>query len=223
MFLISRPKFCVKPTDSGLLLHYQTHVDARYKRGLLKTMLGCAYRLSSSWSYFSEECDRLRAVFSRLKYPQHLINSTFRSFVASKFEDPQPIPVPGENPTVRIALSFKDQDSEDLVRKQLKDLSLKTQTVIQPVFVSNKIHRELKVHEKKPPIVNQQCVIYKFHCDLCDTSYVGYTVRHLHQRAAEHTKESSSISKHLINEHCIIPKDLDRHFSVLKKCISSIV
>ena len=43
---------------------------------------------------------------------------------------------------------------------------------------------------------------------------MGYTLRHLHQRAAEHTKQSSSIGKHLINEHCIIPKDLDRHFSV---------
>ena len=40
----------------------------------------------------------------------------------------------------------------------------------------------------------------------------------LHQRAAEHTKQSSSIGKHLINEHCIIPRNLDRHFSVLKKC-----
>ena len=103
---------------------------------------------------------------------------------------------------------------------KLKDLSLKTQTVIQLVFVSSKIHREIKVHQKKPPIVNQQCVVYKFQCDLCDASYVGYTLRHLHQRAAEHSKKASSIGKHLINEHSIIPKDLDRHFSVLKKCMN---
>ena len=55
-----------------------------------------------------------------------------------------------------------------MVRKQLKDLSQKTHTIIQPVFVSNKIQRELRVQEKKPPIVNQQCVVYKFQCDLCD-------------------------------------------------------
>ena len=69
-------KVYIKPTNTGLLLHYQSHVDTRYKRGLLKTMLDRAYRLSSCWPYFSEECDRLIAVFSRLKYPQHLINST---------------------------------------------------------------------------------------------------------------------------------------------------
>ena len=76
------------------------------------------------------------------------------------------------------------------------------------------------MHEKKPPIVNQQCVIYKFQCDLCDATYVAFILRHLRQNAAEHTKQSSSIGEHLINEHCIIPKDLDRHFPVLKKCMN---
>ena len=38
--------------------------------GLLKTILAYrAFRLSSNWSYFSEECDRLKIVFSRLSYP----------------------------------------------------------------------------------------------------------------------------------------------------------
>lgn len=40
--------------------------DMRYKRGLLKTMFDRAYRLLSCCSYFSEECYRLRAPFSRL-------------------------------------------------------------------------------------------------------------------------------------------------------------
>lgn len=208
-------KVYIKPTNTGLLLHYQSHVDVRYKRGLLKTMLDRAYRLSSCWSYFSEECDRLRALFSRLKYPQQLINTTVRCFVASKAENQQPIPAPGESPAVRIVLPFKDQDSADT---RLKDLSQKTRTVIQPVFVSNKIQQELKVQEKKPPIVNQQRVVYKFQCDLCDASYVGYTLRHLHQRVVEHKNQSSSIGKHYRDKHCIVPKDLDKHFSVLKKC-----
>ena len=89
------------------------------------------------WSYFSEECDRLRVIFSRLKYPQHLIDTTIKIFVASKAEDQQPIPTSVDSPTVGIVLPFKDQVSADFVRKQLKDLSQKTHTAIQPVFVSN--------------------------------------------------------------------------------------
>ena len=57
-------KVYIKPTDTGLLLHYKSHVDNQYKRRLLKTMLDCAFWLSSNWRYFSEECDRLKLLFS---------------------------------------------------------------------------------------------------------------------------------------------------------------
>ena len=46
-----------KPTNNGLLLHFQSHVDMRYKESLIKTMLHRAYRLSSSWELVVRECD----------------------------------------------------------------------------------------------------------------------------------------------------------------------
>ena len=61
--------------------------------------------------------------------------------------------------TVRVVLPFKDQISADIVKEQLKDLSSKVNTTIQPVFASRKIEQELNVKEAKPPIVNQQCVV----------------------------------------------------------------
>ena len=144
-------KVYVKPTNSGLLLHYQSHVDNHYKKGLLRTMLDRTHRLSSSWTHFSnsDEYDRLKTVFSRLKYPKHLVNSTIKSFVDSKVcHQQQPLlPSQEKDDTIRVVLLFKDQISADIVRKQLKDLSLKVHTtVIQPVFVSRKIEQELNVH-----------------------------------------------------------------------------
>ena len=177
-------KVYVKPTNTGLLLHYKSHCDDRYKRGLLKTMLDCGFRLSSNWSYFSQECDHLQLLLSRLKYPDKLVNSTITRFIALEASD-QPAPSPsdtnGSDP-VRVALPFKDQDSADILRGQLKDLSQKIRTTIQPVFVSLKIKQELKLHYTKPTAVHQQCVVYKFECDLCDAGYDGFTRRHLHQR-----------------------------------------
>ena len=41
-------KVYFKSTNTGLLLHYHSHVDSRYKHGLLVTMLDRAHRLSSS-------------------------------------------------------------------------------------------------------------------------------------------------------------------------------
>ena len=43
-------KVYVKPTNSGLLLDFQSHVDNRCERGLLPTVLDEAQRLSSFWA-----------------------------------------------------------------------------------------------------------------------------------------------------------------------------
>ena len=169
-------KVYVKLTNTGLLLHYKSHVDVRYKRALLRPMLDRTFRLSSNWSYFSEECDRLKLLFSRLKYPDKLINSTISRFIATKVSE-QPVSSPAavsdSSDPVRVILPFKDQSSADIVRRQLQDLSRKIHTTVSPVFVSQKIERDLKMREAKPPLVNQQCLVYKFECDLCDAGYVG--------------------------------------------------
>ena len=145
-------KVYVKPTNTGLLLHYKSHVDDRYKRGLLKTMLDRSYRLSSYWHYFSEECERLKLVFSRLKYPDNLVNSTISRFVAARASD-QPVSSPAVSDRldpIRVVLPFTDQASADIVRAQLKDSSHKIQTTVQPVFVSQKIDKTSNCEKLRP-------------------------------------------------------------------------
>ncbi|PFX24531.1 Pro-Pol polyprotein [Stylophora pistillata] len=206
-------KVYVKPTNTGLLLHYQSHVDNRYKRSLLKTMLDRAHRLSSSWAHFSDECDRLKKVFARLKYPERLVNSTINTFLQSRIVGTQPTQTPKEPISiVRVVIPFKDQESANHVKKELKNLSMKVQTTVQPVFVSRKVGRDLKVREIKPQIVNLQRVVYRFRCDLCDAGYVGYT------RADGHKRKASSIYKHYHERHSEVPKDLLKRFSILKEC-----
>ena len=56
-----------------------------------------------------------------------------------------------------------------------------------------KLNEVLRVQEFKPTIVNQQCVVYRFQCNLCDAGYVGCTRGHLHERVDEHKQQSSSI------------------------------
>ena len=69
-------------------------------------MLESAYRLSSSWEFFTEECTRLENVFSNFHYPKNHINRIVNRFVK----------------IARIALPFKDQKAADNVRRQLYDL-----------------------------------------------------------------------------------------------------
>jgi hypothetical protein len=79
------------------------------------------------------------------------------------------------------------------------DLSRKVGVHLQPVFTSRKLEQHLKPREVKVPIINRQCVVYKFQCDLRDAGYIGFTARHLHQRIAEH--KSSTIGKHFCEAH----------------------
>ena len=109
-------KVYVKPTNTGLLVHYGSHVDNRYKRSLLTT-IHRAYRLSSTWLYFSEECERLKSLFSRLDYPHRLINSTINTFINSTVADQQPLQASGRlagNDVIRVIIPFKDQDSANI-------------------------------------------------------------------------------------------------------------
>ena len=212
-----------KPTDTGLLLHYHSHVDERYKRSLLNTMLNRAFKLSSTWKLFHQECERLKVIFSRLCYPEELVQFTIRQFIESKVSEdalPQQQELKKQDP-IRIVLPFKDQKSANSVRRQLGDLSRKINVDISPVYTSRKIRDEIKVRENKPPLVNQQCVVYNFQCNLCDAGYVGYMCRHLHQWIEEH--KGSAIGSHLKEQHDIAPDDIAQFFKIfkiLKKCQS---
>ena len=79
---------------------------------------------------------------------------------------------------------------------------------------------DCKMRKAKLPLVNQQCLVYKFECDLCNAGYVRYTSCHLHQRIEEHKNASSSIGKLFGDKHSSAPKDLSCNFSNLKKCKS---
>ncbi|XP_068712836.1 uncharacterized protein [Montipora foliosa] len=205
-----------KSTNTGLLLHYHSHVDKRYKRCLLSTMINRAYRLSSTPNVFSAECNKLRTTFLNLNYPVNLINSSINEFLHNIDNISAPDEASDGTSNIVVPLPFKDQKSAYSVKREMQNLNAKIGVQIKPVFQSKKISQALSLKEKKPPIVNNQCMVYKIQCDLCDTDYVGYTTRHLHQRICKH--KYSAIGRHL-EDHGLSKSDLkDKQFSVLRKC-----
>ena len=63
-----------KPTNTGLLLHFQSHR---------------AYALSLRTKAFNKECAKLRSTFSRLDFPIGLINSTIDMFTQNIATKPE--------------------------------------------------------------------------------------------------------------------------------------
>ena len=104
---------------------------------------------------------------------------------------------------------------------QLSDLSRKIDAVVQPVYVSRKIKGHFKPKKHKPPIVNQQNVVYYFKCGLCNAAdYVGFRSWHLHQRVDEHKR--STIGYHATDEHGEDSDSIGSNFKILKKCQSKL-
>ena len=118
-------------------------------------------------------------------------------FIKSK--DQEQVRVDQTNKPVWIILPFKDQRSAHVVRRQLSDLGKKINNDQRPMFIRKRNADEIKIAEAKPPLINQQCVIYEFTCNLCDADYVGYTSRHLFQRIYEN--KHCAIGKHLRDAH----------------------
>ena len=108
-----------KPTNTGLLLHFQSHTDLRYKKCLIKTMVHRAKELSSTHQAFVDECRHLKSMFHRLGYPSSLVNCIIDKCDYSSTPDTKT----KSDETLRVSIPFKDQVSVNIAKRQMRDLS----------------------------------------------------------------------------------------------------
>ena len=117
---------------------------------------------------------KLRTTFLNLDYPGHLINSSINEFLHNIDNISAPDEASHGTSNIVVPLPFKDQKSANSVKREMQNLSAKIGVQIKPVLQSKKISQVLSPKEKKSPVVNNQCVVYKVQCDLCDKDYVRY-------------------------------------------------
>ena len=147
-------------------------------------MIHRADHLSSTPTAFSDERNKLPSIFLNLDYPINLINPSIIKFLHNIDNVDVPKNASDDTPSIIIPLPFKDQQSFDSVKRplsldsvkrQMPNLSASINVYIKPVYQRKNIGQVLTQKEKKPPIVSNQCPVYKFQCNLCDADYVGYT------------------------------------------------
>ena len=204
-----------KSTNTGLLLHYHSHVDKRYKDCLLTTMIHRAYQLSSTPTAFSAECNKLRSTILNLDYQINLINSAINKFLRNIDNIDAAKNTRDDSSTIIVPLPFKDQPSANSVKKQMQVLN--ANIGVNPSFRPRRLAK-FSLQRRRSPLLSTINAWFTKKCDLCDADYVRYTARHLHQRINEH--KYSAIGKHL-EQHGLLKNDLaDKQFSVLRKCRS---
>ena len=123
-----------KTTNKGLLLHYQRHVDNKYKHSFLKTMLIRAQRLSCSPDLFTDECINLKSIFLKLKYPLRLTESTISSFIRSQDQAEQ-------EPEILLELPchLKIRDLPTLYEKISANLARKLEAICTQFLLAEKL------------------------------------------------------------------------------------
>ena len=177
-----------------------------------------AFKLSSNLQFFYPKLEPLKKGFALLYYPDTVVKNTIsRHFIEAKFTENARLKQRVSNELdapVRIVVPYKEQKSANAVRHQRRDLSRKIDFDVQPVYTSQKIKEQFKPKDHKPPIVNQQNVVYYFSCGLCDAGYVGFRSRHLHQHVEEYKR--STIGNHVKYEHWKDPGTITSNFKVLK-------
>lgn len=104
------------------------------KKGLLKTMLNRAYRLSSNWKLFIDECEVLKLMFSNLRYPSKLTDATINKWITTLVMDSVHSDTGegdrnrnnGTIPKVMFSFPFANQETTENTRRQLQRLGSKS-------------------------------------------------------------------------------------------------
>ena len=179
-------------------------------------MVTRALRISSSWSHYHEECQRLNNIFHRLNYPSGLISSCIKTSLDKFHSSDKRTKADISSCTHRVSIPFKTQKACKAVKQSISRLSMRCDLKITAIFRSRNIASHVHNTEVKEDLVSKSNVVYKYICS-CDKSYIGYTSRYLHQRINEHAKPPSSIYLHCKQEQHTFDKS---RFSILAKCRS---
>ena len=81
-------QFCIfvfrKETAIGLFTNYLGFTPFSYKVGLVRTLLHCAFMISSSWFLFHEEIVKIKHYLEKNSYPLGFVDKQIKFFVENK-------------------------------------------------------------------------------------------------------------------------------------------
>ena len=68
----------VKKTSVGLYTNFTSFTPFSYKIRLIKTLLHCAFEISSSWNFFDQKKQKIKNLLMNNLYPSYLINKEIK-------------------------------------------------------------------------------------------------------------------------------------------------
>ena len=175
-----------KKTFTGLGLHFLSFVPINFKINGIKTLIHRAFYLTSNYINFHNEIEYLQTFFFNNGYPKDLFSKILKTFLNNIFFPKTPIFTVNKKivyfsmPYYGYISNKIKNEIQSLVEKRYPQLDLRM------VFVNRFTIGSFFKHKERLPSDVCSCVIYRFQCEECNSSYIGSTIRHFRVRAHEH-------------------------------------
>ena len=219
-----------KPTNTGVLMHYDSMAPRKWKRALVNCLLNRAHRISSNFISFVEEADNIKSILSNNGYPIPMITTLTDEFIKlhninkdNYKREPESRQQHVEDDNIKktyFTVPFVGKPSTKLqnsVKREMENYGIELISSYSTLTVGS--HFNLKSNCSRPFRSN---VVYKFTCSADrNVSYVGETRRHLFRRVSDHnqTDNNSAIFEHLyLCRNCQNSPNILDQFEILKAC-----
>ena len=185
-----------KPTYSGVYTNYNSFLPLIYKVNLISTLLFRIYTLCSNWSLIHTEIQKVKAVLKKNQFPETLIDKVIKRFLSLRHSTSGTNEKEKSKKTIQIILPFLGTVTGKVERSLQK--ALKTHLPNYKINVisraSTRLSNLFSFKDKIPSYLNH-CVVYKFTCGGCNSTYIGQTTRHIKTRFSEHLGISALTSQ----------------------------
>ena len=210
-----------KKTYTGLLLNFLSFSPLSYKAGLVRTLVDRARKINNSTSGFRNDLNKLILTLKRNCFPSHFIDKIIKiyeekhPFTALNVSCPEP---QRDTENIRyFKLPYIGHYSK-ITQKRLTTIINRycLPLEIKLVFSQYKIKNLFSFKDPLPSHLKSG-VVYKFTCAVCNSRYIGETMRHLSTRIKEHTStdKNSHIYKHFLSSPNCKSHYTDSCFTIL--------
>ena len=70
-----------KPTNTGVLMNFESMALLKWKISFIRCLLNRAYRISSGWNHFNSEVEQIKSILQQNEYPISFINDVCHGFM----------------------------------------------------------------------------------------------------------------------------------------------
>ena len=216
-----------KPTNTNVVMHYDSVAPTAWKTGLVKWFLHRADTVCSNKTALNAEIENLKNIFLQNGYPNEVIvriknqlgKKDQQSESSSASDKSEATHESDETKRTSVfKIPYLGKISEVFGRK-IKKLIKSPNHDTRVVYQTTKVKDAFQLKDRVPMEL-QSRVVYEFTCPGDpDVRYIGHTNRNFRDRYLEHVRGGSAISDHIAAcQECNNKGVTMNDFAILKKC-----